>query len=152
MYAWKNVMLTVALSGLAAALPGMAAAQQTPVGLWKSIDDETKTEKSLVRITEAGGTLTGKIEKLMDPTKQDAKCDKCSDARKDQPVLGMTIITGVRAGSGNTLWEGGEILDPNNGKAYKVRIKPIDGGKKLEVRGYIGAPMLGRTQTWIRVE
>ncbi|MFM8665057.1 MAG: DUF2147 domain-containing protein [Betaproteobacteria bacterium] len=152
MYAWKNVMLTVALSGLAAALPGMAAAQPTPVGLWKSIDDETKTEKSLVRITEAGGTLTGKIEKLMDPTKQDAKCDKCSDARKDQPVLGMTIITGVRAGSDKTLWEGGEILDPNNGKAYKVRIKPIDGGKKLEVRGYIGAPMLGRTQTWIRVE
>ncbi|MFM7973383.1 MAG: DUF2147 domain-containing protein [Betaproteobacteria bacterium] len=152
MYAWKNVMLTVALSGLVAALPGTAAAQNTPVGLWKSIDDETKTEKSLVRITEAGGTLTGKIEKLMDPTKQDAKCDKCSDARKDQPVLGMTIITGVRAGSDNTLWEGGEILDPNNGKAYKVRIKPIDGGKKLEVRGYIGAPMLGRTQTWIRVE
>ncbi|MFM8638232.1 MAG: DUF2147 domain-containing protein [Betaproteobacteria bacterium] len=152
MYAWKNVMLTVALSGLVAALPGTAAAQQTPVGLWKSIDDETKTEKSLVRITEAGGTLTGKIEKLMDPTKQDAKCDKCSDARKDQPVLGMTIITGVRAGSDKTLWEGGEILDPNNGKAYKVRIKPIDGGKKLEVRGYIGAPMLGRTQTWIRVE
>jgi uncharacterized protein (DUF2147 family) len=152
MYAWKNVMLTVALSGLAAALPGIAAAQNTPVGLWKSIDDETKTEKSLVRITEAGGTLTGKIEKLMDPTKQDAKCDKCSDARKDQPVLGMTIITGVRAGSDKALWEGGEILDPNNGKAYKVRIKPIDGGKKLEVRGYIGAPMLGRTQTWIRVE
>jgi len=152
MNAWKNVMLTVALSGLAAALPGMAAAQNTPVGLWKSIDDETKTEKSLVRITEAGGTLTGKIEKLMDPTKQDAKCDKCSDARKDQPVLGMTIITGVRAGSDKTLWEGGEILDPNNGKTYKVRIKPIDGGKKLEVRGFIGAPMLGRTQTWIRVE
>ncbi|MFN5700306.1 MAG: DUF2147 domain-containing protein [Betaproteobacteria bacterium] len=152
MYAWKNVMLTVALSGLVAALPGIAAAQNTPVGLWKSIDDETKTEKSLVRITEAGGTLTGKIEKLMDPTKQDAKCDKCSDARKDQPVLGMTIITGVRAGSDKALWEGGEILDPNNGKAYKVRIKPIDGGKKLEVRGYIGAPMLGRTQTWIRVE
>ncbi len=152
MNAWKNVMLTVALSGLAAALPGMAAAQNTPVGLWKSIDDETKTEKSLVRITEAAGTLTGKIEKLMDPTKQDAKCDKCSDARKDQPVLGMTIITGVRAGSDKTLWEGGEILDPNNGKTYKVRIKPIDGGKKLEVRGFIGAPMLGRTQTWIRVE
>jgi len=152
MYAWKNVMLTVALSGLAAALPGMAAAQNTPVGLWKSIDDETKTEKSLVRITEAAGTLTGKIEKLMDPTKQDAKCDKCSDARKDQPVLGMTIITGVRAGSDKTLWEGGEILDPNNGKTYKVSIKPIDGGKKLEVRGFIGAPMLGRTQTWIRVE
>jgi uncharacterized protein (DUF2147 family) len=152
MNAWKNVMLGLAVTGLTALAPGLAAAQNTPVGLWKSIDDETKAEKSLVRITEAGGTLTGKIEKLMDPTKQDAKCDKCSDARKDQPVLGMTIITGVRAGSDKSLWEGGEILDPNNGKTYKVRIKPMDGGKKLEVRGYIGAPMLGRTQTWIRVE
>lgn len=152
MNAWKNRALSVALVGLSAVLPGVAAAQNTPVGLWKSIDDETKTEKSLVRITETGGTLSGKIEKLMDPTKQDAKCDKCSDARKDQPVLGMTIITGVRASSDKTLWEGGEILDPNNGKSYKVRIKPLDSGKKLEVRGYIGAPMLGRTQTWIRVE
>lgn len=152
MNAWKNRALSVALVGLSAVLPGVAAAQNTPVGLWKSIDDETKTEKSLVRIIETGGVLSGKIEKLMDPTKQDAKCDKCSDARKDQPVLGMTIITGVRASSDKTLWEGGEILDPNNGKSYKVRIKPLDSGKKLEVRGYIGAPMLGRTQTWIRVE
>jgi len=152
MNAWNNRALSVALVGLSAVVPGVAAAQNTPVGLWKSIDDETKTEKSLVRITETGGTLSGKIEKLMDPTKQDAKCDKCSDARKDQPVLGMTIITGVRASSDKTLWEGGEILDPNNGKSYKVRIKPLDSGKKLEVRGYIGAPMLGRTQTWIRVE
>jgi len=152
MNAWNNRALSVALVGLSAVLPGVAAAQNTPVGLWKSIDDETKTEKSLVRIIETGGVLSGKIEKLMDPTKQDAKCDKCSDARKDQPVLGMTIITGVRASSDKTLWEGGEILDPNNGKSYKVRIKPLDSGKKLEVRGYIGAPMLGRTQTWIRVE
>ena len=142
----------LALLGAAALLPALAVAQTTPVGLWKSIDDETKAEKSLVRIIEAGGTLTGKIEKLLDPSKQDAKCDKCSDARKGQAVLGMTIITGVKAGTDPALWEGGEILDPNNGKSYKVRIKPIDGGKKLEVRGYIGSPLLGRTQTWIRVE
>jgi len=149
---WKNLALSVALVGLAAALPGLAEAQTTPVGLWKTIDDETKAEKSLVRVTESAGTLTGRIERLLDPSKQDAKCDKCSDARKDQPVSGMTIITGVRASDDKSLWEGGEILDPNNGKTYKVRMKPVDGGKKLEVRGYIGAPMLGRTQTWIRVE
>jgi uncharacterized protein (DUF2147 family) len=142
----------LALLGVAALLPALAVAQTTPVGLWKSIDDETKTEKSLVRITEAGGTLSGKIEKLLDPSKQDAKCDKCSDARKGQAVLGMTIITGVKAGAGAAIWEGGEVLDPNNGKSYKVRIKPVDGGKKLEVRGYIGSPLLGRTQTWIRIE
>ena len=148
----SNLALSLMLVGLAAAAPHLAHAQATPVGLWKTIDDETKTEKSLVRITEAAGMVTGRIEKLLDPTKQDAKCDKCSDARKDQPVTGMTIISGVKPNDDKSHWEGGEILDPNNGKTYKVRIKPVDGGRKLEVRGYIGAPMLGRTQTWIRVE
>ncbi|HET9208093.1 MAG TPA: DUF2147 domain-containing protein [Burkholderiaceae bacterium] len=137
------------------AFAGLSAwAQSTPVGLWKTIDDETKKEKSLVRISEAGGVFSGKIEKLLDPdSKPDAKCDKCSDERKDQPILGLPIIRNVKANANDaTLWDGGEILDPNNGKTYKVRLKPADGGKKLEVRGYIGAPLLGRTQTWHRVE
>ena len=121
--------------------------------LWKTIDDETKAEKSLVRISEAGGVYTGKIEKLLDPAKATAVCEKCSDERKNQPVAGMTIIKGVKANAEDKdLFDGGEILDPNNGKTYKVRLKPADGGKKLDVRGYIGAPLLGRTQTWIRVE
>ncbi|HRP27775.1 MAG TPA: DUF2147 domain-containing protein [Burkholderiaceae bacterium] len=127
-------------------------AQASPAGLWKTIDDETKQEKSLVRITDNAGVLTGKIEKLTDPAKQDATCDKCSDARKDQKILGMTIIEGVKKAAGEDYWDGGTILDPNNGKVYKVRMTPADGGKKLDVRGYIGAPLLGRTQTWIRVE
>ena len=106
-----------------------------------------------MRIAESGGVYTGKIEKLLDPARQDAKCDKCSDERKDQPVLGMTIIRNIKHNAGDaTLWDGGEILDPNNGKTYKLRVKPVDGGQKLEVRGYIGAPLLGRTQTWTRVE
>ena len=152
MNTWKKTGLGLTVAAVAAAVPALAMAQASPVGLWKTIDDETKAEKSLVRIVDAAGALNGKIEKLLDPTKQDAKCDKCSDARKDQPVAGMTIISGVKPNDDKSLWEGGEILDPNNGKTYKVRIKPVDGGKKLEVRGYIGAPMLGRTQTWIRVE
>ncbi|BDI03864.1 DUF2147 domain-containing protein [Sphaerotilus microaerophilus] len=132
---------------------GAAFAQATPVGLWKTIDDETKAEKSYVRVVEAGGVVTAKVEKILDPAKADAKCDKCSDDRKDQPIQGMTIVKGVKANADDKgLWDGGEILDPNNGKTYKVRMKPIDGGKKLEVRGYIGAPLLGRTQTWIRIE
>ena len=124
------------------------------MGLWKTIDDETKKEKSLVRISEAGGVFSGKIEKLLDPdAKPDAVCDKCTDERKDKPILGMAIIRNVKASADDaTLWDGGEILDPNNGKVYKVRLQPLDGGKKLEVRGYIGAPLLGRTQTWDRVE
>jgi uncharacterized protein (DUF2147 family) len=139
-----------ALSLLVAA--GAALAQSTPVGLWKTIDDETKTEKSFVRVSETGGVLSGKIEKIVDPAKQDSKCDKCSDARKDQRVLGMTIIEGVKKSADEPYWDSGTILDPNNGKAYKVRLTPKDGGKVLDVRGYFGAPMFGRTQTWIRVE
>jgi len=132
----------------------LAHAQATPAGLWKTIDDETKKEKSLVRISDAGGTYTGKIEKLLDPaSKQDAVCEKCTDDRKDKPILGMTIITNVKQSDGDkAMWDGGEILDPNNGKTYKVRLTPGEGGKTLAVRGYIGAPMLGRTQTWVRVE
>ena len=130
-----------------------AMAQTTPAGLWKTIDDDGKTEKSLVRITDAGGVITGKVEKIFDPAKADAKCEKCEGALKDQPVLGMTIITNVKQDPEETnLWNGGEIVDPNNGKSYKVRLKPVEGGKKLEVRGYIGMPALGRTQTWVRVE
>ena len=130
----------------------LAMAQATPAGLWRTIDDETKTEKSLVRIAESGGVFTGKVEKIADPAKQDSKCDKCTDARKDQKVLGMTIVQGVKKAEGEAYFDGGEILDPNNGKTYKVRMKPIDGGRRLEVRGYIGAPLLGRTQTWVRVD
>jgi len=129
----------------------LAHAQATPVGLWKTIDDESKQEKSYVRISESGGAVSGKIEKLLDPAKQDAVCDKCSDERKDKPVLGMTIIKNVkRDATDATRWDGGEILDPNNGKSYKVRLTPQDGGKALEVRGFIGP--FYRNQTWIRVE
>lgn len=146
-------MFKTALTTLLLGLALGAQAQTTPVGLWKTVDDETGKEKSLVRITEAGGVLTGKVEKLLDPARQDAKCDKCSDERKDQPVLGMTLIKGVKQNADHPeRWDGGEILDPNKGKTYKVRITPVDGGKTLEVRGYIGAPLLGRTQTWSRVE
>ena len=144
----KTTLITLAMAFAAST----ALAQTTPVGLWKTVDDETKAEKSLVRISEAGGTLSGKVEKIADASKQDSICDLCSDERKGQKVVGMTIIRNAKAEAGKGSWEGGEILDPNNGKVYKLLLKPIDGGKKLEVRGYIGMALLGRTQTWIRVE
>ena len=129
------------------------AQSTSPVGLWKTIDDETGKEKSYVRITETGGVLSGKIEKLIDPSQPNPKCDKCTDDRKDAPVVGLNIIRNVKKDEDRSdLWEGGDILDPNNGKVYKVRLSPQDGGKKLTVRGYIGVPMLGRSQTWVRVE
>ena len=130
-----------------------ASAQTTPVGLWKTIDDESGKEKTLLRIQESSGQLTGTVEKFLDPaTKPDVKCDLCSDERKGKPILGMQILRGLKPTDDKARWDGGEILDPNKGKIYKSRITLIEGGKKLEMRGYIGAPLLGRTQVWIRVE
>ena len=143
-----HLMMRLAVVAAAAMAPLLAAAQSTPVGLWKTIDDDGRTEKSLVRIDESGGVLTGRIEKLLDPAKQDAKCEKCTDERKDKPVTGMTILRNAKANG--DVWEGGDILDPNNGKVYRVRLKPEEGGKQLEVRGYIGP--FYRNQHWIRVE
>ena len=138
------------LFAVALLLPSLAFAQATPVGLWKTIDDDGKTAKSLVRISEQGGVLVGSIDKLLDPKDTgDGKCDKCTDDRKDKPVVGLQIIRGVKA-EGDGVWGGGEVLDPNNGKTYRTRLKPVDGGRKLEMRGYIGP--FYRSQVWLRVE
>ena len=139
-----------------ASLLGLAAvsafAQMSPAGLWKTIDDDSKKEKSLVRITESNGVFSGRIEKLLDPdTKPDTVCEKCTDERKDKPVLGMTILRNLKQNADDkAVYDAGHILDPNNGKTYRVRIKPVDGGKRLEMRGYIGP--FYRTQVWHRVE
>ncbi|MEJ0008051.1 MAG: DUF2147 domain-containing protein [Steroidobacteraceae bacterium] len=125
-----------------------AHAQSTPVGLWRTIDDNTHLEKSLVRISESAGVVTGRIEKLLHPTRPDPLCEKCSDDRHGKPITGLTIIAGLK--QHGEVWEGGQILDPENGKTYTVRLKPLEGGLKLEVRGYIG-PFF-RNQTWVRVE
>ncbi len=130
--------------------PLAAMAQNTAAGTWKTIDDETGKPKSLVRITEENGILTGKIEKLFRPADQDQnpKCTACEGARKDQPLIGMTILSGLKK-DGNE-YTGGEIMDPAKGKTYKSKAQLKDNGSKLEVRGYIGAPMFGRSQTWVR--
>lgn len=125
-----------------------AQAQNTPVGLWKTVDDSSGQDKSLVRISEADGVLTGRVEKLLHPRKANPLCDKCRDDRHGKPITGLTIIEGLHRDG--DVWNGGKILDPENGKIYTVRLKPYDGGARLEVRGYLG-PFF-RTQTWVRLE
>jgi len=122
----------------------------SPVGLWKNIDDVTGKAKALIRITETNGVLSGKIERLFrGPTEdQNPKCTKCDDANKDQPILGMVILGGLKKEGGE--YDGGDILDPDNGKHYKSKLKLEEGGKKLNVRGYIGFSWIGRSQTWVR--
>ena len=134
---------------LAFSLP--AAAQMHPVGHWQTVDEKTQQPKSQVHITESGGVLTGTVEKLLrKDAKQDAVCTECSDDRKGAPLLGLEIIRGAKKADGKDVWEGGKILDPENGKNYTLRLTPADGGQKLEVRGSIGP--FGRTQTWTRVQ
>jgi uncharacterized protein (DUF2147 family) len=141
---------TLALALLAgAALPALAA-DETPVGLWKNIDDTTGKPKAMIRISESNGVLEGKIEKLFRPADQEQNpvCAKCEGALKDQPLIGLPILAGLKK-SGDE-YSGGTIIDPENGKVYKSKLSVSDGGKKLNVRGYIGMPILGRSQTWVR--
>ncbi len=133
------------------ALASQAMAQNTPVGRWHSIDDETKEVKSEIVITDNGGVLTGRIEKLLRKgADQTRRCTDCADDRKDQPLIGLEIIRGAKKVEGKDVWEGGQILDPENGKSYNLRLTPVEGGKKLDVRGSI--LFIGRTQTWVRVQ
>mgnify|MGYP000952145243 CR=1 FL=1 len=126
-------------------------AQVSPVGTWRSIDDKTGEAKAEIRVSEAGGALTGRIEKsLKKDTKPDAVCTECTDDRKGQPIAGLEIIRGGKKAEGKDVWEGGKILDPENGKEYRASFTPIDGGAKLEVRGYLGP--FWRTQVWQRVQ
>jgi uncharacterized protein (DUF2147 family) len=121
----------------------------TPVGLWRSIDDKTGEAKAEIRIAEENGALAGRIERsLKKDTKPDAVCEECTDDRKGKPIVGLDIIRGGRKAEGKDVWENGKILDPENGKEYRATFTPVDGGRKLEVRGYLGP--FWRTQTWTR--
>ena len=146
--------LALAFGLLLAAGPALAA-NDTPAGTWKTIDDATHQAKSIVEISEHDGEYQAKIVKLLNRSPADiqrdgevALCHACDGARKDKPIEGMVIMWGVRQ-NGNA-WDGGKILDPKNGKTYKVRLSMLDGGQKLDVHGYIGFALLGRSQVWER--
>ena len=128
-----------------------AMAQMSPLGLWQTISDTDGKATSEVRITSTPTGLVGVVEKAL-TTSNEPNCDKCTDERKGQSKLGMQIIRGAKKAEGKDVWVDGNILDPNNGTVYKLKLTPIEGGKKLEVRGFVGFALLGRTQTWVRVE
>jgi uncharacterized protein (DUF2147 family) len=116
-----------------------AFAQTTPAGLWRNIDDHTGEVKAEIRIVDTPEGVRGRIEKLLKKdAKPDDKCDKCEDDRKDKPIVGLEIIRGDR------------ILDPENGREYRLQLTPVEGGRKLQVRGFIGP--FYRTQTWVRAQ
>ena len=128
----------------------ISAQATTIVGKWKTIDDNTHEQKSIVEIYEKDGEYYGQIKSLFQKQGEDPNpvCDKCKDgdSRKNQPIIGMKIIQNLKQ-KGNEYSEG-TILDPDNGKVYKCKLWVEDG--KLRVRGYIA--FLFRTQTWLPVE
>ena len=128
------------------------AAELSPVGLWKTIDDNTGQSRGLVRIREVNGQYEGKVEKIFPKPGEESnpKCEKCEGNRQNQPVIGMTILWGLTKQGDE--YQGGEILDPENGKVYRSRMKLFDNGKKLDVRGFIGFSLFGRSQIWFREE
>jgi uncharacterized protein (DUF2147 family) len=119
----------------------------TIVGTWKTFDDETNQPAALVQISEKNGVFSGVITKVLD-TSGPSTCEKCSDSRKGKPILGMEILSNLKKVGES--YSGGQILDPDDGEIYRAEMKLKDQGAKLDLRAYIGIPLLGRTQTWIR--
>jgi uncharacterized protein (DUF2147 family) len=149
------VRLALALGLLLGAGAVSAADTDTPVGTWKQVDDVSGKVKSIIQISESNGELQGKVLQVLNRSPEDIardgeqpRCTQCSGARKDQPIEGMTIMWGVS--KDGDVWDGGRILDPKNGKIYKVKLSLEDGGRKLDVHGYIGFSLLGRSQVWER--
>lgn len=130
-------------------MPALAQDLSSPAGQWTTIDDTTGKPKSVVEINVAGDQLTGKVlEVLQSDQGPHPICKECDGERKNQPIEGMTIIWDMKKdGDG---WAGGTILDPKTGKTYGCKIHLADGGQKLEVRGFKGFSLLGRTQVWQR--
>ena len=139
----------VPLLAVLAVSPALLAAQSTPSGSWNTISDSDGRPTAVVEIKEIDGEYFGIVRELLVPaTHEDSLCGKCSGERRGQRIIGLEILRHMRPDG--TEWSGGEILDPENGKTYRAKMKLIDGGAKLVVRGYIGVSLFGRSQTWIR--
>jgi len=125
-----------------------AAAETSPVGTWKTIDDETHKPRALVTVEEHGGVLSGRIVRLFREPGEDPHplCVDCPGERHNQPVLGMTILWNFH--QDGDAWTGGEVLDPEEGRIYRANLRLRDDGARLEVHGYIGVALFGRSQVW----
>ena len=144
----KKITLMLGLLGLSALAN---AADPLNGTVWKTIDDETKQPKAIVKFTEQkNGTLTASIQSILTPGEENA-CTKCEGPYKNKSLKGLTIVRGLK-NSGGTNYDSGSILDPQSGKTYKLKGQLADGGQKLQLRGYIGVAALGRDQTWVRVK
>ncbi|MDH3505458.1 MAG: DUF2147 domain-containing protein [Nitrospirota bacterium] len=149
---WQHVAFIVAMALALFLPPADAADLSSPVGLWKTIDDNSGKPGGLIRIAVIEGQYQGKIEKIFIEPGEDPnpRCIKCDGVRRNQPVIGMTFMWGLTKQGDE--YNGGDILDPKTGRLYRAKMTLEDGGTKLNVRGFIGFSLLGRTQVWFREE
>jgi uncharacterized protein (DUF2147 family) len=140
------------LSGRDTSPAATPSSEATPVGRWKTVDDATGKDKSLITIWEEQGKVYGKIEKILDPSSHDPnpRCGHCPGELKNQPLIGLRILWDFKKNGAE--WTGGRVLDPESGKIYRCLISVEDGGKRLKVRGFVGFSLFGRTQYWLRDE
>lgn len=148
------IRLLAAALALAFALVAPASAAPSLAGTWRTISDVDGKPRGLIRIVQSGETHTGIAAGTLVPGESmDGVCVKCKGERANQKVLGMTVLWGLKADAKDPLtFTGGQVLDPDSGNIYSARIKLAPDGKKLTLRGYIGNPLLGRSQTWERAD
>jgi uncharacterized protein (DUF2147 family) len=141
------LIVAFSLSGI-----GTVAAHSSPIGVWRTFDDGSKTPSAEIEIYLSGDKFAGKVVWLLpsDEQSRGAVCRKCSDDRKDKPLIGLEIMRDIPKAGINFIWEGGKVLDPESGKNYKLRLELVDEGKRLRVRGYLGPFYL--TETWERIQ
>ena len=118
---------------------------------WQTVDDKTGEKKAIIQLNEKGGKVSGKIIKVLDKQKAKVVCTKCSGSLKNKPAEGLQILTGLKA-DGNNQWSDGKLVDPESGKVYAGKITLSDNGQSLDLRGYVGTPLFGRSQTWQRIK
>ena len=128
------------------------AQDSDPQGLWKIVDENSGKATAVIKVVKSEGILHGTIQKVLGrPDGAPAPtCDACEGELKGTPIIGLRILSGHR--DDGEKYSGGEILDPGNGKTYSSNLKVVENGMKMEVRGYVGLPLFGRSQIWERVE
>ncbi|WP_201546302.1 DUF2147 domain-containing protein [Psychrobacter immobilis] len=147
----KRTILSLAALSAGALLSTSVFAVSLNGTQWQTIDDKTGEKKAVMQLTESGGKVTGKILKVLDKEKSDALCTKCPGSLKNKPVEGLQILSGFKA-DGNNQWSDGKLVDPESGKTYSGKLTLSDNGQSLKLRGFVGTPVFGRSQTWQRIK
>jgi uncharacterized protein (DUF2147 family) len=148
---WSAFLSVFLCVFLGAAIVPLRAAEPSAVGLWEQVDETSGKAESWFRITERNGVYEGAIVKIFYKPGEDQNwvCDKCEGAERGAPVLGLMLIKGMRR-NGDT-YEDGTIMDPRDGSVYRALMRLSADGRKLEVRGYLGISLFGRSQIWNRL-